>query len=119
MDRNRANGTDAVDVSVIIPCYNAQAVLAACLESIHNHPPTRSCEVIVVNDASTDGTPDMVRARFRWEAGLAGRHACWRFKVAVPLVRRSNAEVQSLQRDDRMNSPRGKSCAAGRTPTST
>src|SRR5215471_6973795 len=67
MDQNRNNGAEApgnVDVSVIIPCYNARGVLAACLDSILNHPPALRFEVIVVNDASTDGTPEMVRARF-------------------------------------------------------
>jgi glycosyltransferase involved in cell wall biosynthesis len=42
-------------VSVIVPCYNAAAYLAAALDSIlaQDHPPS---EVIVVDDGSTDSS---------------------------------------------------------------
>jgi GT2 family glycosyltransferase len=52
------------EISIVIPCLNARAVLEACLASIYGRPPRRPFEVIVVNDGSTDGTPDMVRERF-------------------------------------------------------
>lgn len=42
-------------LSIIIPAYNAEAYLPQCLDSIlaQEHP---GCEVIVVDDGSTDGT---------------------------------------------------------------
>lgn len=42
-------------LSIIIPAYNAEAYLPQCLDSIlaQGHP---GCEVIVVDDGSTDGT---------------------------------------------------------------
>ena len=49
-------GTDVVPrVSVIVPAFNAEATLGACLDSLHRqtlHP----FEIIVVDDASTDTT---------------------------------------------------------------
>ena len=54
----------AVTLSIIISSYTAREVLANCLESIYQNPPRESYEIIVVDDASTDGTSDMVRARF-------------------------------------------------------
>src|SRR5712664_3390000 len=54
----------AVTLSVIISTYNAREVLADCLQSIYQNPPSEPSEIIVVDDASADGTGDMVRARF-------------------------------------------------------
>jgi hypothetical protein len=52
------------ELSVIIASYQARELLAGCLESIDAHPPSVSYEVLVVDDASTDGTAEMVRTRF-------------------------------------------------------
>jgi len=54
----------AVTVSIIIATYNARELLADCLQSIRQNPPSEPYEIIVVDDASTDGTSEMVRARF-------------------------------------------------------
>src|SRR4051794_27652956 len=51
-------------ISVIIATYNARRLLADCLASIDENPPSEPYEVIVVDDASADGTSEMVRARF-------------------------------------------------------
>jgi GT2 family glycosyltransferase len=43
--------------SVVIPTYNGKALLATCLDSIARHRPQQlPIEVIVVDDASSDGT---------------------------------------------------------------
>jgi glycosyltransferase involved in cell wall biosynthesis len=48
-------------VSVIIPTYNRKDLLAACLASVEEQSyPKDSFEVIVVDDGSTDGTPDIL-----------------------------------------------------------
>jgi GT2 family glycosyltransferase len=45
-----------VNVSVVIPCYNAEKTLRACLESVFTQS-YQPFEVIVVDDASTDSSP--------------------------------------------------------------
>lgn len=49
-----------VDVSVIIPTYNYARFLPDCLGSVQASRFTGSYEVIVVDDASTDNTPDVL-----------------------------------------------------------
>ena len=55
---------DPVDVSVIIASYNTRELLEENLRSIFASPPRCSFEVIVSDDASTDGSPAMVREKF-------------------------------------------------------
>ena len=47
-------------ISVIIPCYNAAATLAETVESALVQPV--ECEVIIVNDGSTDGSQQIIEA---------------------------------------------------------
>ncbi|MDI6870787.1 MAG: glycosyltransferase family 2 protein [Bacillota bacterium] len=53
-----------MDLSVIIVSYNTRELLKECLESIHAAEPQVEYEVIVVDNNSSDGSPDMVRSRF-------------------------------------------------------
>lgn len=53
------------DISVIIVSWNASAFLEECLDSL-SRGGSRRMEVIVVDNASTDGSPDMVASRFPW-----------------------------------------------------
>src|SRR5258708_38852337 len=55
---------EPITVSIVISTYNARDVLADCLTSICKNAPCESYEIIIVDVASTDGTRDMVRARF-------------------------------------------------------
>jgi N-acetylglucosaminyl-diphospho-decaprenol L-rhamnosyltransferase len=47
-----------MDLSIIIVSYNARADLERCLESLQMHPPAVTHEIIVVDNASTDGSAD-------------------------------------------------------------
>jgi len=58
------DSTGSVVISVIISTYNAREVLANCLTSVFRNPPTEPYEIVVVDDASGDGTSEMVRTRF-------------------------------------------------------
>ena len=55
-----------VDLSIIIVNWNTRELLAKCLESIAAHPPERTFEVLVVDNASSDGSAQMVQERFAW-----------------------------------------------------
>jgi len=54
-------------MSVILPCYNAEATLPACLDSLFSDPGV-DLEVIAVNDHSKDGTLEVLR-RYRETVG--------------------------------------------------
>lgn len=54
----------SLDLSICIVGHQRCQMLADCLESIYRHVQELHFEVIVVDNASTDGTADMVRTRF-------------------------------------------------------
>ena len=49
-----------IKVSVLIPCYNAQAYIDECITSIINQS-LSDIEIICINDGSTDGTLDIIQ----------------------------------------------------------
>lgn len=51
-------------LSIIIVHWNTRDELRKCLASIRSHPPDREYEVLVVDNASDDGSAAMVRAEF-------------------------------------------------------
>lgn len=53
-----------MDVSIIIVSYNGRDYLRRCLTSIYEHTRDIEYEVIVIDNASADGSPDMVAAEF-------------------------------------------------------
>lgn len=58
-----------VPVSVVIPAYRARQTLAAAIESVRCQT-AQPCEVIVVDDASGDGTAEAIRSlQARYPAG--------------------------------------------------
>ena len=55
-----------MDISVVIVGWNAKHYLELCLESLAAAPPRRSVETLVVDNASTDGSAEMIETRFPW-----------------------------------------------------
>ena len=53
-----------IALTIIISCYNTLELARDCLRSIYENPPTEPYEIILVDDASTDGTSEMVGATF-------------------------------------------------------
>lgn len=54
----------SVDISVVILSWNDQNYMEECLQSLMHSTKSRTLEIIVVDNASTDGTPDIVAAKF-------------------------------------------------------
>ena len=50
----------AIQLSVIIPCYNERATIAVVLDAVRQAMPV-SGEIIVIDDFSTDGTRELLR----------------------------------------------------------
>lgn len=51
-------------LSIIIPSWNTVALLRRCLLSLETHPAAATQEIIVVDNASADGSADMVASEF-------------------------------------------------------
>ena len=58
------NTTHSLDLSICIVGHQRCQMLADCLASIYQHVQELHFEVIVIDNASTDGTADMMRTRF-------------------------------------------------------
>jgi glycosyltransferase involved in cell wall biosynthesis len=84
-------GASVGTVSVVIPAYNRRALIVETLESVRDQL-YADLEVIIVDDGSTDGTPDEVR---RWIAASGDR----RFSiVALPANGGKSAAVNTAFR---------------------
>ena len=47
-------------VSIILPCYNVENVVSTAITSVENSSIASDCELIIVNDGSTDNTEDVI-----------------------------------------------------------
>lgn len=66
--------TGSVDLSIIIVNWNTKALLANCLQTVADNLAritNLTAETLVVDNASTDGSLEMVRAEFPWVRLLA------------------------------------------------
>ncbi|HEX5133434.1 MAG TPA: glycosyltransferase [Candidatus Krumholzibacteria bacterium] len=62
-----------MQTSVIIVTYNSSRVIGACLDSLAAEAAAGVLEVIVVDNASSDGTADMLVREYPWVTVHAGR----------------------------------------------
>ncbi len=60
-------------LSILIVNWNTKDLLRACLHSIELFPPSTPFEVIVVDNASTDGSAEMVSTSFEWAILVASK----------------------------------------------
>ena len=61
---HKSHPVQPVDLSVVIVSYNTRELLARCLSSLTSSIRSVSCEVIVVDNDSRDGTVAMLRTRW-------------------------------------------------------
>ncbi|TQE98389.1 MAG: glycosyltransferase [Spiribacter salinus] len=91
--------TKVPDVSVVIPCYNAERWVARAIDSVLAQEGV-TVEVIVIDDGSTDGSVDVLRRyedRIHWETG-PNRGACAARNRGLALARADY--VMFLDADD-------------------
>ena len=62
-DRNGEDQSVKIAVSVIIVNWNTKDILQNCLDSIYQTIDNLSCEIIVVDNASSDGSTEMLQER--------------------------------------------------------
>jgi hypothetical protein len=92
------------EISIIIVSFNARADLQRCLESLHAGPPRAAHEIIVVDNASTDGSADAARG---W-AGvrlIAGEENVGFARASNIGIRASAAEFVLLLNSDTIVPP--------------
>jgi GT2 family glycosyltransferase/lipopolysaccharide/colanic/teichoic acid biosynthesis glycosyltransferase len=58
-------------LAIVIVSYNTRTLIRRCLESLRAFPPRSAFEVLVVDNASRDGSVDMLRNEFPWVRVLA------------------------------------------------
>jgi N-acetylglucosaminyl-diphospho-decaprenol L-rhamnosyltransferase len=89
-------------VSVVIVTWNAREALLDCLEALVTNPPSVPWEVIVVDNASSDGTRESVAAAAPWvrvianntNRGLPAANNQGIAASAAPYVLIANADTQ-------------------------
>jgi len=59
--------SDHPRASIIVPVYNQAAHTLTCLRALAEHPPLAACEILVIDDGSSDQTQ-------AWMAQVAGLH---------------------------------------------
>jgi N-acetylglucosaminyl-diphospho-decaprenol L-rhamnosyltransferase len=94
---------EAPGLDVVIVAYRCEALLRDCLASLREHPPERPTAIHVVDNASRDGTAQMVEREFP-EVRLTEAGSNLGFSAANNLaIRDSNAEyVLVLNPDTRI-----------------
>lgn len=85
-------------VSIIIPCYNKVNYIASAIESALSQ--TYPCEVIVVDDGSTDGSLDVIKAYEKHIVWVTGNNkgGCAARNIGVEIS--SGTYLQFLDADD-------------------
>jgi len=51
-------------LAIVIVTFNSRHDIDACLQALVDHPPAIAHQVILVDNGSTDGTPDLVRRQW-------------------------------------------------------
>jgi GT2 family glycosyltransferase len=78
------------DLAILIVSHNAKADLENCLRSLHQNPPRRAHEIVVIDNASNDGTVAAVRAHWPGVKVIA-------FDSNIGFARANNAGFRQTQ----------------------
>src|SRR5579884_510028 len=91
-----ANNVVLPTCGVIIPTFNGASLVVACLEALLAHRPERChWQLIVVDDGSTDGTPELLE-RFASDIELVRQERNSGFSAACNAGARAAGECDYL-----------------------
>lgn len=98
-ERPKSKKSETPLVSIIIPCYNAENYVAEAIQSALDqiYP---NCEIIVIDDGSTDGSLEVIKSfgdKIRWETG-PNRGGCGARNRGLELAK--GEWIQFLDADD-------------------
>lgn len=89
-----------IDLSIVIVNWNTRDLLAQCLHSVYNTTSNLDFEVIVVDNASTDGSLEMVRQEFPDVSLIANTENLGFAKANNQAIRRSQGRYVLLLNSD-------------------
>ncbi|MFB6317986.1 glycosyltransferase family 2 protein [Saccharicrinis sp. FJH54] len=87
-------------LSVIIVNYNARYFLDLCLQSVKRAMQGIDTEVIVVDNASTDTSVDMIREKFPWVNLIENKENCGFSKANNIAIKQAKGQFILLQNPD-------------------
>jgi GT2 family glycosyltransferase/aminoglycoside phosphotransferase (APT) family kinase protein len=93
-------------VSIVVVSYNTRSLLPACLDSIHTAADGLSYEVWVVDNASQDGTVDMLRRDYPWVRLISNTTNVGFAAANNQALERANGETLLLLNPDTEMAPR-------------
>jgi len=88
------------DLSIIIVSWNTKQLLQECLESLYCHTKGITFEVFVVDNNSSDGSPEMVRTLFPQVGVIANDHNAGFSKANNQAIRISKGRYIALLNPD-------------------
>lgn len=89
---SRSRSRSEVAVSVIVPTHNRAQYLDDCLRSLADQESEQAFEVIVVDNASTDATAEVIRAWCESDARFRGAHER---RVGLSAAKNAGVELAS------------------------
>lgn len=96
---------DQVDLSIIIVNFNSCDYLKSCLSSIREHTLVTSYETFVVDNASQDGSCEMVRREFLWARLIENENNVGFSRANNQAIRESRGEFVLLLNNDTLVLP--------------
>ena len=60
-------------LSVVIPCFNESSTIVEVVEATKASP-VKDCEIIIVDDCSTDGTREILRSKIEYQVSKVIYH---------------------------------------------
>ena len=69
-------------LSVVIPCFNELGSIAQVIEAV-KYSPVKDCEIIIVDDCSTDGTRELLKSKLEDQVDQVMYHPINRGKGAA------------------------------------